>query len=99
MKFIVVCGNDDCRAEYSAQTEEKEWACPKCSRRKTNPYWPFLDAKLMQARIDKDTDWKKMYDDLIVKARQLLEDKDEEMKLLKKENRQLKDALEAERTK
>jgi len=98
MRFIVVCGNDECREEYNALTEDKEWLCPKCGRVKANPYWPFLDAKLMQAKIDKDTDWKKMHDELLSKARQLVEDKDEEIKLLKTENKKLRDALDAERT-
>lgn len=98
MRFIVVCGNPDCREEYYTQTEDKQWTCPKCGRVKSNDYWPFLDARLMQAKIDKDTDWKKMHDALIAKARQMVEDKDEQIKLLKKDIGQLKDQLEAERT-
>jgi hypothetical protein len=99
MRFIVICGNPDCREEHFAQTEDKEWVCPKCGRVKANDYWPFLDAKLMQAKIDTDTDWKKMHDELLAKARTMMEDKDEEIKLLKKDIKKLQDQLEAERTK
>ena len=97
MRFIVVCGNPECREEYYAQTEDKEWTCTKCGRVKSNDFWPFLDAKLMQAKIDKDTDWKKVHDELLIKARMMVEDKDEEIKLLKKDIKQLQGQLEAER--
>jgi hypothetical protein len=97
MRFIVVCGNPECREEYYAQTEDREWTCTKCGRVKSNDFWPFLDAKLMQAKIDKDTDWKKMHDELLAKARMMMEDKDEEIKLLKKDIKELRGQLEAER--
>jgi len=97
MRFIVVCGNPECREEYYAQTEDKEWTCTKCGRVKSNDFWPFLDAKLMQAKIDKDTDWKKMHDELLIKARMMVEDKEEEIKLLKKDIKELRGQLEAER--
>ena len=97
MRFIVVCGNPECREEYYAQTEDKEWTCTKCGRVKSNEFWPFLDAKLMQAKIDKDTDWKKMHDELLIKARMMVEDKEEEIKLLKKDIKELRGQLEAER--
>jgi hypothetical protein len=98
MRFIVVCGNPECREEYYAQTEDKEWTCTKCGRVKGNEFWPFLDARLMQARIDKDTDWKKQYDELLAKARMMIEDRDEEIKLLKKDLKQLQSQLDAERS-
>jgi hypothetical protein len=98
MDFIIVCGNDDCRQEYGAQTDSRQWECPKCGRVKSNDFWPFLDARLMQARIDKDTDWRKMHDQLLSRARQLIEDKDTEISLLKKDLEQLKRQLEAERS-
>ena len=97
MRFIVVCGNLECREEYYAQTEHKEWTCTKCGRVKSNDFWPFLDAKLMQAKIDKDTDWKKMHDELLAKARMMIEDKEEEIKLLKKDINELRGQLDAER--
>ncbi len=98
MRFIVVCGNPDCREEYYAQTEDKAWTCTKCGRVKANDFWPFLDARLMQARIDKDTDWRKMHDELLAKARTMIEDKDEEITILKKDVRQLQGQLDAERS-
>jgi hypothetical protein len=98
MRFIVVCGNPECREEYFAQTEDRQWTCTKCGRVKANDFWPFLDARLMQATIDTDTDWKKMHDQLILKARQMMEDKDEEIKLLKKDIVELRNQLDAERT-
>ncbi len=94
----MVCGNLECREEYYAQTEDRQWTCTKCGRVKNNEYWPFLDARLMQARIDKDTDWRKMHDDLLARARLMMEDKDEEIKLLKKDISELKGQLESERS-
>jgi hypothetical protein len=98
MRFIVVCGNPECREEYFAQTEDRQWICNKCGRVKANDFWPFLSARLMQAKIDKDTDWKKMHDDLLLNARQMIEDKEEEIRLLKKDIELLRNQLEAERT-
>jgi len=97
MRFIVVCGNPECREEYYAQTEERVWTCTKCGRQKQNEFWPFLDARLMQARIDKDTDWRRMHDELLARARTMIEDKEEEIRLLKKDLKQLQGRLEAER--
>jgi len=93
---MVVCGNPDCREEYHARTDEKVWTCPKCGRTKTNDYWPFLDARLMQAMIDKD--WKKVVDDIIARARRMVEDKETETAILKKDLEALKNQREAERS-
>ncbi len=98
MRIIIVCGNQDCRQEYNAETEDREWVCPHCGRTKANDYWPFLDARLMQATIDSDTDWKNMYMELISRARRMIEDKEEELEALRRELKQCRAQLEAERT-
>ena len=98
MRFIIVCGNPDCRQEYSAETEEREWVCPHCGRVKSNEFWPFLNARLMQATIDGDTDWKKMYMELIARAREMMEDRDEELRILRRDLKRCQEQLEAERS-
>ncbi|MEM4729516.1 MAG: hypothetical protein QXH42_07145 [Thermoplasmata archaeon] len=98
MRIIIICGNPECRKEYNAETGDREWVCPSCGRVKSNEYWPFLDAKLMQATIDSNTDWKKMYMELIAKARQMVEDKEEELNILRRDLRRCQDQLEAERS-
>lgn len=97
MRFIIVCGNPDCRQEYGAETGDREWVCPHCGRVRENEYWPFLDARLMQATIDTDTDWRKMYMELISRARRMMEDKEEELEALRRELKHCRAQLEAER--
>ena len=70
MQMFIKCGDSDCREEFKAGSEEPIWECPACGRTITNRNYPFLTAKLMQARIDGDqNDWKKSFNDLLDKAR------------------------------
>jgi len=70
MQMIVKCGDDECREEFKVASEEPAWECPACGRVIQNKNYPFLTAKLMQARIDGDqNDWKKTFEELLEKTR------------------------------
>ena len=72
--MIVKCGNPDCREEFKVSSKDPEWECPACSRAIVNRNYPFLTAKLMQAKIDGDlADWKGLFADLIDSARSEIE--------------------------
>ena len=51
MKMFIVCGNEDCRKEFSGETVEPYWKCPHCEREIENRHFPFLNAKLMEAKV------------------------------------------------
>lgn len=66
MRMKVKCGNEDCRTEFFVDSAEPVWTCTECGREITNRNYPFLTAKLMQARIDGPrADWNKAFSDLI----------------------------------
>ena len=70
MLMIIKCGDSECREEFKMGSEEPAWECPACGRTILNRNYPFLTAKLMQARIDGDeNDWKATFQDLLEKAR------------------------------
>jgi len=70
MQMIVKCGDPECREEFKVGSEDPTWECPACGRAILNRNYPFLTAKLMQARIDGDeNDWKTTFKDLLEKAR------------------------------
>ena len=70
MRMMVRCGDQDCKMEFYVDSKDPVWECPNCERVITNRNYPFLTAKLMQAKIDGDaTDWKGMFLDLIKTAR------------------------------
>ena len=70
MRIIIICGDPDCGEEYPADTNDRSWECPHCGRVKENGYYPFLTAKLMNARIHSDeADWKAHHDELLLNAR------------------------------
>jgi hypothetical protein len=70
MRMIIICGDPDCGEEYPADTGDRTWECPHCGRVRDNQYYPFLTAKLMNARIHSDeADWKGHHDELLVTAR------------------------------
>ena len=67
MNIRVICGNDDCRKEFSADTEEPEWVCPDCDRVIKNPHFPFLTARVMHSRFRPDqVDWEELRDRLLL---------------------------------
>lgn len=70
MRMIIICGDPDCGEEYPADTGDRTWECPHCGRVRDNQYYPFLTAKLMNARIHSDeADWKGHHDELLMTAR------------------------------
>jgi len=70
MRIIIICGDPDCGEEYPAETGDRTWECPHCGRVRENGYYPFLTAKLMNARIHSDeADWKAHHDELLMSAR------------------------------
>lgn len=68
--MMVKCGDENCKTEFYVDSKEPVWVCTKCGREITNRYYPFLTAKLMQAKIDGDpANWKEMYSELLRSAR------------------------------
>ncbi|MFW3145978.1 MAG: hypothetical protein ACMUIE_04115 [Thermoplasmatota archaeon] len=62
MRMQVKCGNMDCRNEFYVDTMDPVWICDNCSREIINANYPFLTAKLMQAKIEgEQADWKEMF--------------------------------------
>jgi len=67
LNIRVICGDDDCRKEFSADTEEPEWVCPECDRVIKNPHFPFLTARVMHSRFRPDqVDWEELLDRLLL---------------------------------
>ncbi len=70
MRMKVKCGNEDCRTEFFVDSAEPVWTCTECGREISNRNYPFLTAKLMQARIDGPrADWMKAFAELIELAK------------------------------
>ena len=70
MRMKVVCGDLECREEFFVESKETVWECPSCSREIVNKNYPFLTAKLMQAKIEGDSaDWKIRFTELIEEAK------------------------------
>jgi hypothetical protein len=91
MRIIIICGNPDCGEEYPANTEDRLWMCPHCERERPNIYYPFLTAKLMNARIHSDeADWKEHHDDLLMRAQRKVEDLRDHIDLLRKDIQKLR---------
>jgi len=68
--IYVKCGNQDCGKEFRADTADPVWKCPHCGREIENRYYPFLTAKLMQAKINGDEKtWRERYESLIEESR------------------------------
>ena len=62
MRMLVICGNEDCRTEFATDTVDPFWKCPECDREIENKFFPFLSARIMEARIHPGkADWKKLY--------------------------------------
>ena len=70
MRMLVKCGDQDCKNEFYVDSMDPVWECTNCGREIINQNYPFLTAKLMQAKIDGDlADWRSMFIDLIKTAR------------------------------
>ena len=69
MRMKVICGDEECREEFFVDSKEHIWTCPGCNREIENRNYPFLTAKLMQAKIDgSQADWKTRYEEIIEEA-------------------------------
>lgn len=70
MRMLVRCGDQDCNNEFYADSKDPVWECTNCGREIVNQNYPFLTAKLMQAKIDGDrADWREMFIELVKTAR------------------------------
>ena len=79
MRMKVICGDPDCREEFFVESKDRVWICPNCTREIENRNYPFLTAKLMQARIDRESaDWKVRLEELIGEARKEIGDRSKE---------------------
>ncbi len=76
MRMKVICGDPDCREEFFVDSKEGVWECTNCTREIENKNYPFLTAKLMQARIEADSaDWKRRFEEIIGEARKEISDR------------------------
>ncbi len=91
MRMIIICGDPDCGEEYPADTGDRTWECPHCGRVRDNQYYPFLTAKLMNARIHSDeADWKGHHDELLVTAQGKVADLRDRAEYLQKDLKRLR---------
>jgi hypothetical protein len=91
MRIIIICGDPDCGEEYPADTNDRTWECPHCGRERENRYYPFLNARLMNARIHTDeADWREHHDQLLETAHRKVADLRDHIDLLKKDVRKLR---------
>ena len=94
MRIIIVCGNPECEEEYNADSNDSLFKCPHCGREKENPYYPFLTARLMQAKsMPAEADWKALHDELLERARRMASDLRERATLLEEDVRKLRRRL------
>jgi hypothetical protein len=94
MRIIIVCGNPECDEEYNADSNDSLFKCPHCGREKENPYYPFLTAKLMQAKsMPAEADWKALHDELLEKAKRTAFDLRERASFLEEDIRKLRRRL------
>ena len=90
MEIIVKCGSESCRKEFKARTNEPEWVCPNCERIIVNKNYPFLTARLMEAKSNPDkANWKLLHDELLEKAAGIIREKDKEIEILAKKVKNL----------
>ena len=86
MQIIIKCGGDGCSREFKGDTEERSWLCPFCDHEIINKHYPFLSARLMEAkRVPQETDWKDLFDLILRKAR---------MKMMEANLRRMEEGLE-----
>jgi hypothetical protein len=98
LRIFIVCGDPECGEEYPADTGDKRWLCPHCGRERPNKYYPFLTARLMNAKIHADeTDWKEHHDDLLSTARRKIEDLRDHIELLRRDLKRLRIRLPEEK--
>ena len=86
MRIIIICGDPECGEEYPTDTKDRTWECPHCGRVRENKYYPFLTAKLMNARIHADeADWKAHHDELLMTAQGKVTDLRDRIGFLRKD--------------
>jgi hypothetical protein len=69
MRMMVRCGNEDCENVFYVDSMDPRWDCTKCGREIINRNYPFLTAKLMQAKIDGEkADWKSLFIELLERS-------------------------------
>ena len=60
--MLIVCGNEECRKEFVGNTVDPYWKCPACDREIENKHFPFLTAKLMEAKASPGkAAWESLY--------------------------------------
>jgi len=70
MQIFIKCGGDGCGREFKADTEQGLWLCPHCDHEIKNKNYPFLSARLMEAkRLPEEADWKDLLDLVLRNAR------------------------------
>lgn len=71
MQIFIKCGGDECGREFKGDTGQPDWTCPYCGREVRNAQYPFLCARLMEAKSHppEETNWKELLDHLLRKAR------------------------------
>lgn len=81
MIITIICGNDDCRTEFSTNTEEPFWTCTHCGREIENRFFPFLTAQLMDAQANSaTTDWNIAYQRELKRIEEFIVIKTEEIR-------------------
>ncbi len=97
MRIIIICGAPECGEEYPAETKDRRWECPHCERVRENQYYPFLTAKLMNARIHaSEADWKVHHDELLATAQAKVFDLRDRFGFLRKDLNRLRVQLREE---
>ena len=91
MRIIIICGDPECGEEYPTDTKDRIWECPHCGRQRENQFYPFLNAKLMNARIHSDeADWKEHHDELLMTAKGKVADLRDRITYLRKDLKKLR---------
>lgn len=91
MRIIIICGDPECGEEYPTDTKDRIWECPHCGRTRENQYYPFLTAKLMNARIHAtEADWKAQHDELLATAQAKVFDLRDRFGFLRKDLKRLR---------
>ena len=91
MRIIIICGDPECGEEYPTDTKDRMWECPHCGRQRDNQFYPFLTAKLMNARIHSDeADWKEQHDEILMIAQGKVTDLRDRITYLRKDLQKLR---------
>jgi hypothetical protein len=78
LRLKVVCGQEGCRNEFSADTEEPRWTCPSCEHVIENPHFPFLTARIMQSKYKpEEVDYEAYFTHLVEDVRRHFLDRED----------------------